>query len=100
MMAVQAPPRPQPVEPAAEERPFANGRAEATPPERRPWRRTALFAVLVLVVIVAAVLTARWIAFNRTHASTDDATVDGDLYSVNARLSGRVARVLVSENDP
>src|SRR5439155_24252217 len=64
----------------------------------RPARRRLVLAILIPVVVVAAVLFARWIAYHRTHVSTDDASVDGDLYAVNARVGGRVARVLVSAN--
>jgi membrane fusion protein (multidrug efflux system) len=105
-MAVTAPPRP--AAPGVDDQPGKTGgeiapppeRHEATPPASRGWRRTALWAVLIPVVVIAAIFLARWIAFGRTHATTDDAIVDGDLYSVNARVGGHVARVYVSENDP
>src|SRR5215212_3609027 len=68
------------------------------PSPARPSRRRLVLAILIPVVVIAAVLFSRWIAYHRTHVSTDDASVDGDLYAVNARVGGRVARVLVSAN--
>jgi len=69
-----------------------------TPSPAHPSRRRLVLAILIPVVVIVAVLLARWIAYHRTHVSTDDATVDGDLYAVNARVGGRVTRVLVNAN--
>src|SRR4051794_31541485 len=57
-----------------------------TPSPARPRRRRLAVAILIPVVVIAAVLFARWIAYHQTHVSTDDASVDGDLYAVNARV--------------
>src|SRR5207248_320962 len=71
---------------------------EAPRPQRS--RRTLALAVLIPLLVVAAILGARWLAFSRAHASTDDAAVDGDVYAVSPRIGGRVLRVLVGENQP
>src|SRR5437588_337831 len=79
-------PRAAPVKEAAREPvPEKNGAAAPPeppepPPGRRP-NRWLILAILAPALILAAIYGARWLAFNRTHASTDDATVDGDMYT-------------------
>src|SRR5262249_27596297 len=67
-----------------------------TPPRSR--RRVAFAVAVAILVVLAVVLLVRWLAYNRTHASTDDATVDGDLYSVSPKIAGRVSQGLVVPN--
>src|SRR5207302_1883753 len=55
-------------------------------------------AILIPLVVIAAFMLARWLSYNRTHAGTDDAAIDGDLYPVSAKVGGRVSNVLVREN--
>src|SRR5438477_271785 len=92
-------------QPPAASEPSPNGtdepREEAPPTGllRSPRRRWA-FAGLCVLAIVGGLYGGRWVRFNQTHAGTDDATVDGDLYQVNARVAGRVLRVFVQENQP
>src|SRR5437868_1675292 len=98
-------PRTAPVKEAGREPvPEKNGAAATpeppeAPPGRRP-NRWLILAILAPALILAAIYGARWLAFNRTHASTDDATVDGDMYTVNPKITGRILRVLVDENTP
>ena len=52
------------------------------------------------IVLVGALLWGgkRWV-YSRSHVSTDDATVDGHIVPVVAKVGGYVARVMVGEND-
>src|SRR5439155_25022678 len=100
--------RPRPLQDGAVETVNGNGHdASATPAEPgttlravppRHRRRTLALAVLIPLLLIVGILGARWLAFSRTHASTDDATIDGDVYSVSAKVGGRVRRVLVGSN--
>jgi membrane fusion protein, multidrug efflux system len=63
----------------------------------RRWTRKkkGALALAALVVIVAAVLIYRHLA---AWQSTDDAQIDGYVYSVSARVAGHVTRVAVDDN--
>lgn len=68
-------------------------------PGRTP-RRALIFAAAAIVLLAGAVWGSRWLAYNRVHVSTDDAAVDGDLYTVGAKVGGKVDQVLVGNNEP
>jgi len=52
----------------------------------------------VALVLVGGVLGARWVVYNRSHVSTDDAQVEASIYPVSPRVSGHVLDVLFDEN--
>jgi membrane fusion protein (multidrug efflux system) len=62
---------------------------------RKPLLRI-VFAVIVLVVIVAAI---RWIVDSLNTVSTDDAYVNGHVTFVAARVPGQVVKVFVDDNN-
>src|SRR2546428_4998112 len=88
----------QKARPEAVEAPGTNGQGHGAPPAARSRRRLIALAVLVPALAIAAVFLAHWLAYSRTHQSTDDAAVDGDLYPVSAKITGRVTNVRVSGN--
>jgi membrane fusion protein (multidrug efflux system) len=57
-------------------------------------------AFLIVGVIVAIGLITGWTysGYRKTHISTDDAFIDGDIYTVAAKISGTVKTVAVSSN--
>jgi len=63
-------------------------------------RRRVTFAVALLVIVAGAILGARWIIYSRTHASTDDAYVEADIFPVSPRIAGHVLMVLIEQNQP
>jgi membrane fusion protein (multidrug efflux system) len=65
-----------------------------TPPARskRP------FIILALVLGSIAVAGLVYYLLNRGYATTDDAEVDGDIYTIAPQISGRVTKVLVGDN--
>ncbi len=67
---------------------------ETKPPSGNRRKFAALGFVLVLI---AAGCLAYWL-LNRGFATTDDAQIDGDIYTVAARIPGRVASVPVADN--
>ena len=65
------------------------------PPRRRKFIGFFVVGVLIVLVIVAR---DRYQRYNHTHIRTDDAYVDGTIYSVAARVPGTVAKVNVAVN--
>lgn len=57
-------------------------------------------AFMIVGIIVAIGLTAGYFvkSYNKTHISTDDAFIDGDIYTISARISGTVKAVRVASN--
>jgi membrane fusion protein, multidrug efflux system len=68
---------------------------ETTAQPQSKLRRNLIFAGVAAVVLVAGLYT---YTFNRE--STDDAQVDGHITAVSAKVYGRVAEVLVNDNQP
>ncbi len=69
------------------------------PPPRAPRRRRWLpYAAALCVVAVALYFGGHWLLFDRHRVYTDDATIDTDQVFVTSKVSERVARVLVDEN--
>lgn len=69
--------------------------APATPKPNSKLRKLLIFGGAAVLVIVAGLFI---YYFNRE--STDDAQVDGHITSVSAKVYGRVAEVLVNDNEP
>ena len=63
-----------------------------------PKRRARPFIILALVLIAIAAAGFVWYLLNRNHATTDDAQLDGDIYTIAPKISGQVTRVLVTDN--
>lgn len=80
---------------------------EAAPPaaeskspgkRRRPVRRLLLYGVLIAAVAVGGLYGWRLWQYYRTHESTDDAFVVGDIIPVSARINGTVLSVQVENH--
>jgi membrane fusion protein (multidrug efflux system) len=66
-----------------------------TPPPRRSKRP---FIILALVLAGIALGGVVYYLLNRGFATTDDAEIDGSIYTIAPQISGRVAQVLVNDN--
>jgi len=57
-------------------------------------------AFMIVGIVVAIGLTAGWFynGYRKTHISTDDAFIDGDIYTIAARINGTAASVYVDSN--
>jgi membrane fusion protein (multidrug efflux system) len=66
-----------------------------TPP---PSRSKRPFIILALVLGAIALGGFGYYLLNRGYATTDDAEIDGDIYTVAPQISGRVTQVLVDDN--
>ena len=67
---------------------------EPTPPRRSARPFIVLGVILGLIALAA---TGYW-WLNKGYATTDDAQIDGDVYTISAQISGRVTKVLVADN--
>jgi membrane fusion protein, multidrug efflux system len=74
-------------------------REEAARPQGKRGRRSVRLTLLVLVLIpLAAIAGAFYYARGQNYQSTDDAFIDGHIINVAPKVSGRVERVLVNDN--
>jgi membrane fusion protein (multidrug efflux system) len=60
--------------------------------------RTVLFLVLGIVVVAAAIGGTYFWGYLSSYELTDDAQVDGHLYSISSRIAGTVSGVFVEDN--
>jgi membrane fusion protein (multidrug efflux system) len=90
----------------AAERLNAAGRTQGTPPpvaevptsEVKPRRNPIPIVIAVAVALAFAGFGARQWMFGRTHVSSDNAQIQGDITPVLAKVGGFVAEVRVKEN--
>src|SRR5678815_5948826 len=80
----------------SQEQETKNGEAAESP---RPKRRIAVFAVLGVVLIAAAVGGYKYLHYASAHESTDDAQIDGHIHAVSSRVGGSVVKMHVKNND-
>src|ERR1700722_4178996 len=69
-------------------------------PTRRSGKRLILVALGIVALVLAGVWLARWWTVGRFIESTDDAYLQADSMTVAPKVSGYVAEVYVSENQP
>jgi membrane fusion protein (multidrug efflux system) len=69
------------------------------PPPAKPGKRRIVLPVFLVLVALAGVWAFKNWNYGRTHASTDNAAVDGHLVPVLAKVSGYVQTVGVKDND-
>src|SRR4051812_814455 len=70
---------------------------EPDAPEQKGKRRIVLPIAIVVALIAAYWAFGQW-RYSQTHVTTDDASVDGHLVPVLAKVGGYVQRVTVAEN--
>lgn len=61
-------------------------------------RRRVILVIAALAAVAALVTAVRAWSFGRSHVSTDNAQVDGNITPVVSRVGGYVSRVLVDDN--
>ncbi len=71
----------------------------AQPPQPKPRRARRAFLVLGAVVATGLLAVGSYAWLTRFTESTDDARVEADVVAISARLSGRIAKVLVSSDE-
>jgi membrane fusion protein (multidrug efflux system) len=70
----------------AEEQTFNNG------------KKKKAFMIVGVIVAIGLVASYFYSGYRKTHVSTDDAFIDGDIYTVASKVNGTVKTVLVSSN--
>ena len=70
--------------------------AEPLEPEKK--RNPLVLIIVVLVLLVGGYFGWMRYQFAKTHESTDDASVEGDVYPIIPRVSGPVLKVFVADN--
>lgn len=72
----------------------------APAPKKRPSKRKRNFAILLLVLILAATGCLAWyLLYARYYESTDDAYVNGNQVTLTPQIAGTVTQVTVDEGD-
>jgi len=61
--------------------------------------RKWLFVILAFGILVGSFYGIRWLHYYITHASTDDANVEGDLISVSSTVSGKIRQIPIREGE-
>src|SRR5512140_2640502 len=61
-------------------------------------KKKKAFMIVGAVVTVGLIAGYFITAYNRTHISTDDAFIEGNIHTIAARVSGSVKTVLVDDN--
>src|SRR6266576_3209862 len=66
---------------------------------KRPvYKRPAFLIGAVVVLLIVAIVGLRYWLYARSHESTDDAFVDGNIVQVSPKVSGYVSKVYVTDN--
>ena len=61
-------------------------------------KKKKAFMIVGVVVVIGLTLGYFYSAYRKTHVSTDDAFIDGNIHTISARVSGNVKAVLVTDN--
>jgi membrane fusion protein (multidrug efflux system) len=61
-------------------------------------KKKKAFIIVGTVVVIGLTLGYFYNGYRKTHVSTDDAFIDGNIHTVSARVSGNVKAVLVADN--
>ena len=61
-------------------------------------KKKKAFMIVGVVVVIGLTLGYFYSAYRKTHVSTDDAFIDGNIHTISARVSGSVKAVLVKDN--
>ena len=63
-------------------------------------KKKKAFMIVGIIVVIGAIVGFFYAEYRKTHISTDDAFIDGDIYTVAAKINGTVRTVAVSSNQP
>lgn len=68
------------------------------PPSNNGQKKKKAFMIVGAVVAIGLIAGYFVSAYNKTHISTDDAFIEGNIHTIAARVSGSVKAVLVNDN--
>ena len=61
-------------------------------------RKTVALLVFAAIILIGLVAVLVYLQYKSTHISTDDAFIDGRVYTIAAKISGTVTRIHVDDN--
>ena len=61
-------------------------------------KKKKAFMIVGVIVVIGLTLGYFYNGYRKTHVSTDDAFIHGDIHTISARVSGNVKAVLVTDN--
>lgn len=97
--------RERPAPDSAPEKPSGNGQQPGTPGDGSPQqptdprRRTMIGLIVAVIVVIALIYGVRYYQYSKTHVSTDDAYVTGNLVNVSPIIAGTLSKLTVDEGD-
>ena len=71
---------------------------DAVPGKRPLYKRPAVLAAAAIVLLAGVSIGVHYWLYSRSHASTDDAFIDGHIIQISPKVSGYVAKVYVNDN--
>src|SRR5947209_8439698 len=67
--------------------------------KKRPlYRRPRFMIIAGILLVLGLIFGLRYYLYARSHESTDDAFISGDVVQVSPKVSGKVLRVYVTDN--
>ena len=63
-------------------------------------KKKRAFLIVGVIVILGLIAAYFYIEYRKTHISTDDAFVDGNIHTIAAKINGTVKTVAVTDNQP
>jgi membrane fusion protein (multidrug efflux system) len=63
-------------------------------------KKKKAFMIVGAVVIIGLFAGYFYVQYRKTHVSTDDAFIDGDIHTIAAKISGTVKEIYVTDNQP
>ncbi len=74
---------------------------DVQPIKKKPiYKRPAFLIGTLVVLVLATIFGVRYWNYSSSHASTDDAFIDGHIIQVSPKVSGTVVKVYVADNQP
>lgn len=70
------------------------------PPKQPLFRRPGFVIGAVVVLLIALIFGIRYWLYARSHESTDDAFIAGEVVQISPKVSGYVAKVYITDNQP
>jgi len=63
-------------------------------------KKKKAFIIVGLIVIVGLIGTYFYTSYRKTHITTDDAFIDGNIHTIAAKINGTVKAIAVADNQP
>ena len=63
-------------------------------------KKKKAFAIVGAIVLIGLVVGHFYSAYRKTHVSTDDAFIDGNIHTIASKINGTVKEIYVTDNQP